>query len=217
MIASTASRHGRERTPLPSVDPADQLGPAGCWQTRTMAFFRRSRPDSGEPSAEPPSATGAKATETFKDVLSQHWGPALRDLGFKGSGRVYVLPDERDWVMLGFQSSTASSAKAVKFTINLMVAGKRAWEEAREQAPHLAAKPSPNTLGGPQRYVQRIGFLTHGRDHWWWLRADEDPQLLIDEITNVIVNVAVPKLRQEMDDQSPGPRGAFEGVTKRES
>lgn len=182
-----------------------------------MALFRRSSRDAGEATVEPTAATSARATETFKDALKQHWGPALRDLDFKGSGRVYVFPDERDWVMLGFQSSTASSAQGIKFTINLMVVGKEAWEEARQRAPYLSTKPSPNTLGGPHRYVQRVGFLTHGRDHWWWLYPAEDPKPLIDEITNVLREIAVPKLLQEMNDQSPGPRGAFEHVSRKQS
>jgi len=132
-------------------------------------------------------------------------------LGFKGSGRNFVLPDERDWAMLGFQSSTASSAEWVKFTVNLLVVGKHAWEEAREHHPHLPPRPSPNTIG-PHRYVQRIGHLTHGGDHWWTMYGSQDPEPLTAEILEVLRDVAVPKLRQEMSDQSPGPRGTFEGI-----
>ena len=55
-----------------------------------MALFRRSSQDGGEATVEPSAATSAVATDTFKDALKQHWGPALRDLGFKGSGLVYV-------------------------------------------------------------------------------------------------------------------------------
>ncbi|MBO0822800.1 MAG: DUF4304 domain-containing protein [Actinobacteria bacterium] len=174
-----------------------------------MAFLKRKKqPPSGSP--QPPLAD-ERAPELFKRVLANRWAPALRDLGFKGSGRLFVLPDDRDWVMLGFQSSSASNAEWVKFTINLLVVGKQAWEEARERSPYLSAKPSPNTLG-PHRYEQRIGFLTHGSDHWWRLYASQDTEPLVAEILVVLRDVAVPRLRQEMTDQSPGPRGTFEGI-----
>ncbi|MEV6270909.1 DUF4304 domain-containing protein [Kribbella sp. NPDC051936] len=137
--------------------------------------------------------------------------PALRESGFKGSGRLFVLPDDRDWVMLGFQSSSASNAEWVKFTINLLVVGKQAWDDARERSPHLSAKPSPNRIG-PHRYLQRIGHLTHGRDHWWRLYTSQDTEPLVAEILVVRHDAAVPKLRREMTDQSPGPRGTFEGI-----
>ena len=38
--------------------------------------------------------------ELFNSVLEERRAPALRELGFKGSGRVFVIPDDRDWVML---------------------------------------------------------------------------------------------------------------------
>ncbi|GAA6527965.1 hypothetical protein IDVR_37670 [Intrasporangium sp. DVR] len=45
--------------------------------------------------------------------------------------------------MLGFQTSQASTGNEAKFTINLMVIGKAAWEEARATYSYYSAKPSP--------------------------------------------------------------------------
>src|SRR4051794_9336737 len=106
------------------------------------------------------SEADESATECYKRLLTENFAPALRDLGFTGSGRVYVLPDERDWVMLGFQSSSASNPEWAKFTMNLLVVGKDAWTEARSRSSQLPAKPTPNEVG-PHRYRQRIGHLTH--------------------------------------------------------
>jgi hypothetical protein len=102
-----------------------------------VALFKRA--NRSAPAAEPAKGeqnapAGSRATETFQQALSREWAHLLRELGFKGSGRVYVLPDENDWVMLGFQSSNASSAEGVKFTINPLVVGKAEWVEARERA-----------------------------------------------------------------------------------
>ncbi len=41
-----------------------------------------------------------------KDLIS----PALRTMGFKGSGGRYQLPSEDQWALLGFQKSTFSDA-----------------------------------------------------------------------------------------------------------
>lgn len=151
-----------------------------------------------------------KATDSFKQVVRDRWAPILREEGLKGSGRVFVLPDDRDWAMLGFQSSTSSNAEWVKFTMNLLVAGKDEYEDARTRASYLGERPSPNVVGGPHRYLERIGHLTHGADHWWYLRANEDNAALILEISTVLRDVAVPTLREQMADRSPGPRGTFE-------
>lgn len=178
-----------------------------------MAIFKRSKQPPDSDPGDSQRELAERAPDLFKGLLATHWAPALRALGFKGSGRIFVLPDDRDWVMLGFQSSSASNAEWVKFTINLLVVGKQAWEEARVRSPHLSAKPSPNTIG-PHRYVQRIGKLTHGDDHWWRLYASQNTEPLITEILTVLRDVAVPKLREEMADQSPGPRGTFENVRR---
>jgi len=178
-----------------------------------MAFFKPKHHRAVDATWAPVIVASERAPDIFKSVLKNHWAPALRELGLKGSGRIFVVPDERDWAMLGFQSSTASNAEWVKFTINLLVVGKDAWEEARERSSYLSAKPSPNTLG-PHRYAQRIGYLTHGADHWWRLYASEDSESLVAEVSGALRDVAVPKLRQEMSDQTAGPRGTFDSIKK---
>lgn len=179
-----------------------------------MPLFQRGERGSAGAEQSSTSQPPAKATDLFREILNSRWAPLLRAEGFKGSGKIYVLPDERDWVMLGFQSSASSSAAGVKFTINLLVAGKAPYEAARESASYLSARPSPNVRGGPYRYSQRVGQLVHGADHWWWLRAGEDAEPIIEEVIQVLSGVAIPQLRAEMNDQSPGPRGTFEKVAK---
>jgi hypothetical protein len=145
-------------------------------------------------------------------LIKTVWGPALRELGFTGSGKVWTLPDHEDWAMLGFQTSQSSTGEEAKFTINLMVVGKVAWNEARTTHRHYSAKPSPNVIA-LHRYLQRAGFLSHGRDHWWTLAGDgSDERQVGDEVLTLLREVIVPKLRTEMADQTPGRRGALEAV-----
>jgi Domain of unknown function (DUF4304) len=155
-----------------------------------------------------------QAQDRLGHLIKAVWGPALREMGFAGSGKVWMLPDERDWAMLGFQTSQASTGDEAKFTINLLVVGKSAWDEARASHSYYSAKPSPNTLAR-HRYWQRAGFLSHGRDHWWRLDGNGTNERRVgDEVHAVLRDLVVPKLRSEMADQTPGPRGSFENVSR---
>ena len=150
-----------------------------------------------------------QAQERFKTVARDRWAPALRDLGFQGSGKVFTLFDQHDWAMLGFQTSTASTSEVAKFTINLMVVGKEDWERERHEHPWYSARPSPNTVAA-HRYQQRLGPLTHGHDHWWRLLGDgSNEEEVVSEVINAIRDHAMPALRAEISDKSPGPRGTF--------
>lgn len=151
-----------------------------------------------------------EAQDRFNRLLKDVWGPSLREMGFNGSGRIWTLPDDRDWAMLGFQSSQASTSDETKFTINLLVVGKSAWDDARARHSYYSVKPSPNVIAA-HRYSQRVGLLSHGRDHWWRLAGGGSNEAQIaDQIQAVLRDVAIPKLKAEMADQSPGPRGTFE-------
>jgi hypothetical protein len=158
----------------------------------------------------PYDLTMGEAQDRFGRLLKTVWGPALRELGLSGSAKVWIVPDERDWAMLGFQASQASTGDEAKFTINLMVVGKAAWEEARLRNSYYSAKPSPNSIAF-HRYQQRAGHLTHGRDHWWRLAGDgSNENQIAAEVLKALREVIVPKLKHESADQTPGPRGTFE-------
>jgi hypothetical protein len=65
-----------------------------------------------------------EAQDRFARLLKEFWGPSLREAGFSGSGKLWTLPDDRDWIMLGFQTSTSSTGDRAKFTMNLLVVGR---------------------------------------------------------------------------------------------
>ncbi|MCW2751711.1 MAG: hypothetical protein JWR83_2821 [Aeromicrobium sp.] len=116
--------------------------------------------------------------------------------------------------MLGFHTSQASTGDEAKFTINLMVVGKAAWEEARIRHSYYPAKPSPNSIA-VHRYQQRAGHVTHGHDHWWSLAGDGSNESQIGaEVLKALREVIVPKMRNESADQTPGPRGTFQDLQR---
>jgi hypothetical protein len=74
----------------------------GC-ETLGMAFFERRKEPPGDGPQTPPVAAFEKAPELFKRVLKEHWAPALRVLGFNGSGRVFVIANDRTGLCWAFR------------------------------------------------------------------------------------------------------------------
>jgi Domain of unknown function (DUF4304) len=83
----------------------------------------------------------ATAQDTYAEMLKTLVAPGLRAIGFKGSGQNYRLPSDDYWAMLGFQKSTSSDAAHVRFTANVLVVSRSAWDAVRAESPHL---PEPN-------------------------------------------------------------------------
>ena len=64
------------------------------------------------------------AQEAFVKMMKEEIAPALRRLGFKGSGQRYELPSPTHWALLGFQKSAYSDSPEVRFTVNVTIAGR---------------------------------------------------------------------------------------------
>src|SRR6266508_1633339 len=63
----------------------------------------------------------ATAQESFKQMLRDHVAPALREMGFRGSGQNFSLRSDSHWALLDFQKSQWSSEDKIAFTVNLPV------------------------------------------------------------------------------------------------
>src|SRR4029453_2800772 len=101
-------------------------------------------------------------------MMREQIAPELRRMGFKGSGQSFTLPSKTHWVLLGFQKSMTSNAKAVRFTVNLTAASKQAWVHARRDHSYLGEHPGANISYGDFAWQRRIGqLLPDGRDTWW--------------------------------------------------
>ncbi len=166
----------------------------------------------------------ANAQEAFTLLLSNWISQGLRRLDFRGSGNRFSLRCDVCWISLGFQKSKFSSKAQVKFTINLQVTNKAAWERARSLSggltafspslpmPSLPPRPSPGTV-----YVMhtdtdmpfapsvniRIGhLLPEGtRDHWWTVEPETNLEHLASEVLSTVERFGVPWPWQEMRTQ----------------
>jgi hypothetical protein len=146
------------------------------------------------------------AQESFKTMLRERVAPALRELGFRGSGQRFVLPSATHWAILGFQRSSESDASRVSFTVNLTVVERAAWETRRVEHPWIGRHPSANVsyTAGPGREIPtywhaRIGELMPARDdHWWKLDSETEVAAAATEVISVIRDHGLPAMREQM-------------------
>jgi Domain of unknown function (DUF4304) len=54
------------------------------------------------------------AQEAFTMMVKEQIAPALRELGFKGSGQRFTLPDDEHWALIGLQKFTWSNREAMR-------------------------------------------------------------------------------------------------------
>lgn len=135
-------------------------------------------------------------------MLREDIAPALRELGFKGSGKRFTLPSAVYFAAIGIQSSVASTGDRVKFTLNLSVVPKETWNLARAADGSLPATPSPNVAyeRSASQWWERIGILAYGSDQWWELdcRLGNQRDRVAKGIIAAVHDFGLPALRAQM-------------------
>jgi hypothetical protein len=135
------------------------------------------------------------AQEMFRQMMRGEIAPALRALGFKGSGQTYFLPSETHWALLSFQRSQLSSTVVrIKFAVNYDVTTRKEWNEYRRTrgAPE---RPSGSWLG-LRTIVDRRGPYGGGLQHWWELGVGSPVEPLAEDVITRIANEALPEMRE---------------------
>jgi Domain of unknown function (DUF4304) len=143
----------------------------------------------------------ASAPDRFGDLLRARLAPALRELGFVGSGSTYRLPIPESFALLGFQRSRYNDRSSVSFTLNLAAGSTATWEVARRDYPFLPKQPSttPRYPGG--LWHARLGMLLpEPRDVWWTVDRDTDLDALAAEVVTMVRDHAMPALRAHAQD-----------------
>jgi hypothetical protein len=148
----------------------------------------------------PASAVEVTAQVMYQHLVKESLSPALRELGFRGSGGRYSLPCAHCWAQLGFQKSSYSGAKEVQFTAKLQVANTSAWEHGRSERPYLPERPAPGTIyGGDVAAYARIGDLTpDASDKWWRIHGDIDAAAVVADVIHDVREYAMPWLVEQM-------------------
>jgi uncharacterized protein DUF4304 len=141
----------------------------------------------------------ATAQETFRGMLRDEIAPALRALGFKGSGANYHLPSDTHWALLGFQKSDVSSAAVVRFTVNLQVVSRSVWDDERAEHPWMPEQPTATTGWGFAWWVRLGELAPHGGEIWWDLRAGSDTSVLAGAVVWAIEDFGLPAMREQLE------------------
>jgi hypothetical protein len=138
------------------------------------------------------------AQEVFATMMKTEMAPALRALGFQGSGQRFALQSETHWAQIGFQKSAWSDREEILFTVNVQCVSRAAWDEARGSRAWLPKRPSPNSAYPGGGWWERIGRLANREDTWWHVNADRPTDPITREVIGLIRERALPALRERM-------------------
>jgi Domain of unknown function (DUF4304) len=139
------------------------------------------------------------AQEAFRKMLKEEVAPALRRLGFKGSGQRYELPSETHWAIVGFQKFTWSDQDRVDFTVNVTVTDRDEWEHARKERPYLTARPSAN-VGAGVGWEKRIADIVPAdRDLIWTVIAGQPTEPVAGDVVSVLADHVIPAVRRRIE------------------
>jgi hypothetical protein len=134
-------------------------------------------------------------------MMKDSVAPALRGLGFTGSGQVFSLPSQTHFAQLGFQKSTYSTSDRVRVTANIAVIPVDVWEQARADSPHLPKKPAPSVFYGAFAWQKRIGdLLPSGEDMWWVIDGRSDAGPVATDIVESVRQYALPAMKEQLGD-----------------
>lgn len=153
------------------------------------------------------------ALDEFKVLMKDHLGPSLRERGWKGSGVNWVRPHPTHWVLVGWQKSTSSDAAAVKFTGNLKVIAKDAWDAENVPPGRVPPRPSTATSWGVG-WEKRLGEVIpdSGGDRWWSVLSGDDLAVIAREVTEALDAFGLPAVEQQLASAAEQPRQCWHNV-----
>jgi hypothetical protein len=144
------------------------------------------------------------AQQAFARMLKEEIAPALRRLGFRGSGQRFELRSETHWAVIGFQKFTWSDQDNVEFTLNLTVVGRDQWARAREERPHLPAKPSGNVFANVGWEGRVADVIPDSSGDVTWAVSEATPaEAVAAEVVGVITDYVLPAFRKHIRDVEP--------------
>ncbi len=140
------------------------------------------------------------AQDAFKALMQTRIAPALRELGFRGSGSRFELPSESHWVVLGFQKAKWNTAERIEFTINVTVAEKDAWSRYCQRVCYVPERPSGNDyyVAANWLWQARIGELLPNTKDKWWTVTGSDDETVAAEVIEAIREHALPEMQRRV-------------------
>ncbi|MFJ1752896.1 hypothetical protein [Kitasatospora sp. NPDC088134] len=147
------------------------------------------------------------AQELYTAGLREHFGPALRGLGFRGWRHSFSLPDPDRWAVLGVHAEPGDGR--VRYTLNLSVTDKAAWDRRR-------IRPDANSPSGLERWRSPIGeLLPVGGEVWWEVAPGPRWLVAVEDSVAAVRSYALPELRRRLHPEEREPylgRAGLDGV-----
>jgi len=132
------------------------------------------------------------APELFTKGIRDHFAPALRSLGLTGWRHSFSVPDPAHWAVLGVETVTLGDGRAVRFTVNLSVTPKAAWDGR-------SPRPDANTVSGLESWRSRIGdLLPVGGDLWWEITPGPRWLVAVEDAVAAVRHYALPELHRRL-------------------
>ena len=146
-----------------------------------------------------PVVPGESAQEIYATMIKHVVSPALRAQGLVGSGGRYSIRSDTHWAMLGFQKSSYSDHAEVRFTVNLNVVNRAAWDALVREKPYYGPRMAPTVHYGEPVRSARIGELEDTpQDIWWRVFVGQDMPALQEDLLGDLIDVGIPWLRHQI-------------------
>lgn len=113
--------------------------------------------------------------DAYRVLVNEYLSPALRELGFKGSGGKYRMPSDTHLALLELQKSAFGDRNEMTFTANLFVVPRDSWQPTGKQINIYGLRPKSGTVRDGSEHA-RLGVLAaaDNRDRWWPLKPNTD-------------------------------------------
>ena len=147
------------------------------------------------------------AQETFARMLRYDVAPLLREMGFRGSGQNFSVPNASHWALLDFQRSAWSYRHRLTFTANMTVVSRDEWSASTDEYPGLSRRPGANWSPAPiftrvwetGYWHSRIGMVMPERlDTWWEVVAGDETARVAEEVIAAIREYGLPAMHERM-------------------
>lgn len=153
---------------------------------------------------------GVDAADCYALLVKERIAPGLRQLGWRGSGQTYRLPNAAGHhVMLGLQRDRWNTRNRVSFTLNVSVITRAGWQQWPGTSENSGA-PSANSYYGSAGWQQRIGLLLQPPgDYWWRVWGEQDVEPVAAEVLALVQAVVQPQVQARLDGVDPPPAPAW--------
>lgn len=143
-------------------------------------------------------ATHATAQDVFKAMLRQEIAPALRALGFKGSGNRYEMSRDEYRIQIQLQRSKWSTRDSVQFDANLSVIHPATMALFNEQ--NQSARQQGKAMEGSGSFHSRLNTLSRRNTHGfpWIIRANEPTEPVAHDFIEAIRRDFLPVIEEEV-------------------